>query len=312
MASEVAGCRESQLSPLARTPLISLTLAVSACGWRGSCCPGRAFVTAPLGGTTSQGRDRGLRASAWNRWTLVKPLVAAGSPAAAVEQSLGTFGRAALASGVAAVTAGASLRGKLHRRQRLSYRQPGSRTAIRMGALPSLESVLESFQRWALKRDLLAVLDGCERGTLTTDDQKAEIFRLIDALAKLNPTQVAGTLLSGRWKLLWTTEKETLALAGGGVLGRAVTDVYQLIDAEKGTLSNNIDFEGGAFEVDSTCEPSDGIRVDFAFNAARVRFGDIALPLPPVGKGWFDCVYLDDEIRIVRDSRDDALIALRE
>jgi len=184
-------------------------------------------------------------------------------------------------------------------------RRPGS-------ALRSFAGPLELAQRWLLKRDLLALLEGSAQGTKTTAAEQAEIDRLIDALAALNPTAEAGPKLSGRWKLLWTTEKETLALVAGGVLGRSVTEVFQLIDTGAGTLSNVIGFEGGAFEVDSTCEPGTGIRVDFSFNAARVRFGDFALPLPPVGRGWFDCVYIDDELRIVRDSRSDALIAVRE
>jgi len=193
---------------------------------------------------------------------------------------------------------------------------PGSRSSpvarTRRASFPSPMAPFEAIQRWLLKRELRALLDDSDRGTQTSEAQKLEIERLIDALAALNPTEVAATRLTGRWRLLWTTEKETLALAGGGVLGRAVTDVYQLIDTAAGTLSNRIDFQGGAFEVDSSCEPSNGIRVGFSFNAARIRFGDFTLPLPPVGKGWFDCVYLDEELRIVRDSRDDTLIALRK
>jgi len=183
---------------------------------------------------------------------------------------------------------------------------------VRAALAPFAAGPLEAVQRWSFKRELLELLDGCERGTLTSEGQKAEINRLVEALVQLNPTEKAAARLSGRWKLLWTTEKETLSLVSNGVLGRAVTDVFQLIDVQAGTLSNNIAFEDGAFEVESTCEPSKGIRVDFAFTAARVSFGDLTVPLPPVGKGWFDCVYLDDELRIVRDSRDDSLIAMRQ
>jgi len=193
------------------------------------------------------------------------------------------------------------------------HRSCGPSVRIARAALPPFAATpLEAVQRWSLKRELLELLDGCKRGTLTSEGQKAEINRLVKALAQLNPTENAAACLSGRWKLLWTTEKETLSLVSNGVLGRAVTDVFQLIDVQAGTLSNNIAFEDGAFEVESTCEPTGGIRVDFAFNAARVRFGDFTIPLPPVGKGWFDCIYLDEELRIVRDSRDDSLIAMRQ
>lgn len=187
----------------------------------------------------------------------------------------------------------------------------GSRAARQAAAFPSPVFFVEELQRRSLKGELLAALKGSERGTQTSPEQKAIIDGLIDQLAKLNPTDVAGSRLSGRWNLLWTTEKETLSIVSNGILGRKCTEVYQVIDVEADSLSNNIDFEGGGFEVDSTCRPSDGIRVDFQFRAAKIRFDSFTLPLPPVGQGWFDCVFLDDELRIVRDSRQDALIAQR-
>lgn len=183
--------------------------------------------------------------------------------------------------------------------------------AVRAASLPSPLFFVEEFRRQSLKQELLTLLDGCERGLNNSVATNEKVNQIIDDLAELNPTDVAATKLSGRWSLLWTTEKETLSLAAGGFFGRAVTDVYQIIDTKAGTLSNNIEFEGGAFEVDSTCEPSNGIRVSFEFNAAKIRFEGLTVPLPPVGKGWFDCVYLDDQIRIVRDSRNDSLIASR-
>jgi len=193
-----------------------------------------------------------------------------------------------------------------------SRRTAHSCTRLRSSWFHPTTALSETIQRWLLKRSLLEAIQDCDRGVSTSELQSKEIGRLIDELAKLNPTEVARDCLGGRWKLLWTTEKETLSLVKGGFFGRPVTEVFQLIDTQEGSLSNNIEFDGGAFEVDSSCEPGDGIRVDFAFKGAKIRFGDFALPLPPVGQGWFDCVYLDDELRIVRDSRDDALIAMRE
>ena len=35
------------------------------------------------------------------------------------------------------------------------------------------------------------------------------------------------------------------------------------------------------------------------------------LPFPPVGRGWGELLYLDDELRIQRDVRGDLLVATR-
>ena len=36
------------------------------------------------------------------------------------------------------------------------------------------------------------------------------------------------------------------------------------------------------------------------------------VPLPPVGKGWFDNLYVDDTLRVARDSRGDTLVVVRD
>ena len=77
-------------------------------------------------------------------------------------------------------------------------------------------------------------------------------------------------------------------------------------------LTNTIDFEGGFLRVGSSCapEPSGG-RVNFAFESCDVRWRSVTLPLPPVGKGWGEVVYLDDDFRIQQDVRGDLLVATR-
>ncbi|CAE8629741.1 unnamed protein product [Polarella glacialis] len=174
-------------------------------------------------------------------------------------------------------------------------------------AFPSPFYFVEEVERRSLKKQLLAVLADSDRGVKTTLQQRISIEKLIDKLSALNLTAVAGARLSGRWQLLWTTEKETLAITGGGILGK-VTDVFQIIDARAGTLSNNIVFEDGTFAVGATFKPSDGKRVYSTFESASVRLAGFTFAVPPIGNGWFDCVYLDDDMQIVRDSRGDALI----
>ena len=55
------------------------------------------------------------------------------------------------------------------------------------------------------------------------------------------------------------------------------------------------------------------LRTDFEFTTATLDCGVSFIPvldLPPVGKGWFDTVYLDDELRVDTNSRNDILICL--
>ena len=43
-----------------------------------------------------------------------------------------------------------------------------------------------------------------------------------------------------------------------------------------------------------------------------VPAGAVTVPVPPVGKGWFDNLYVDDTLRIARDSRGDTLVVVRD
>ena len=39
---------------------------------------------------------------------------------------------------------------------------------------------------------------------------------------------------------------------------------------------------------------------------------EATLPIPPVGEGWFDNLYVDDTLRVARDSRGDTLVVVRD
>ena len=77
-----------------------------------------------------------------------------------------------------------------------------------------------------------------------------------------------------------------------------------------------IEFDDGALTVGSTIAPdpdgaADGARFNFAFSECAVRWRALTVPLPPVGRGWGDLLYLDKELRIQRDVRGDLLVARR-
>lgn len=113
--------------------------------------------------------------------------------------------------------------------------------------------------------------------------------------------------------MLWTTEKEQLFIIKNAFLfGTQTGDVLQVIDVEKCTLNNVITFPpSGVFFVRSSIEPLPPQRVNFRFTSAVLRGMDWEVPLPPFGQGWFDSVYLDEDIRVAKDIRGDYLVVDR-
>ena len=55
-----------------------------------------------------------------------------------------------------------------------------------------------------------------------------------------------------------------------------------------------------------------GARSEFKFTQAQVSLsffnGGKPLSLPPIGSGWFDTIYLDDDLRCDYNSRGDILV----
>ena len=73
----------------------------------------------------------------------------------------------------------------------------------------------------------------------------------------------------------------------------------QIIDTQQGYLQNVITFPPkSAFVVDSSIEVAGDKRVNFQFTGAALQLPSRSFGLPPFGKGWFDNVYMDEEIRV--------------
>lgn len=170
---------------------------------------------------------------------------------------------------------------------------------------------------------IVALTEGTMRGVL--GENNAEIIQLFDSVATENQERsFSDALVSGRWKLLWTTEKETLFFAKNGLFGKSVTEISQTIDLKTGFLNNLIEFEGDrAFSVEGTIEQNvanssssssrSGRRLDFKFKSATLSVPPLlpALRLPPVGAGWFENVYVNRRYRLSRDVRGDYLLSER-
>ncbi|KAJ0914214.1 putative plastid-lipid-associated protein [Helianthus annuus] len=177
-------------------------------------------------------------------------------------------------------------------------------------------SSLTSQSLSSAKSTLLNLISDQNRGISTQSDPKKllQITEAIDTIASINRDQVTtDSSLSGTWRLLWTTEKEQLFIVeNAGFFGTKAGDVLQVIDVEKRSLNNVITFPpDGVFFVRSDVEIASSQRVNFRFTSAVLRGKGWEFPLPPFGQGWFESVYLDEEIRIVKDIRGDYLVVDR-
>ena len=186
-------------------------------------------------------------------------------------------------------------------------------------SLQALAAAAVRPSRATLKRELLAACEGLERGARGDAVAKARVVEALERLSERNPTRdpASSPLLRGTWDVVWTTEAELLALTSS----KWCTGASQTIGPREGgggdggdlELTNSIDFEGGSYlRVGSSCAPEPrGGRVNFAFESCAAKWRGVELPLPPVGAGWFEVLYLDGEVRVARDVRGDLQVCSR-
>jgi len=180
-----------------------------------------------------------------------------------------------------------------------------------------------SRKRESLKAELLELVarsspPGNKAGAFDSKedgDRFMEIFK--EELPALNPTPepARSPLFSGEWECLWSSETEINFLVSSGLFGDKWTRTYQVIDVPGNRLENFILFENdGGLTVGSTIipDPQLGSKFDINFCDASLAWkGRFRLSLPPVGSGWGELLYLDDDIRLQRDIRGDMILAAR-
>ncbi|GLC41136.1 hypothetical protein PLESTB_001795200 [Pleodorina starrii] len=219
-----------------------------------------------------------------------------------------------------------------HHAAQFGPRHRSAAAAAPRRALVRARASATSSQVESVKRELLEVVSRTGRGVSTSP---ADLRLIQEAVAELRragaDSETTDPSQSGTWELLWTSEKETLfILERAPLFGTQTGAVYQVIDTTtsgsgspsspsssggggSGFLQNVITFPPeGAFIVDSSLAVAGRQRVEFGFTAAKLKLpGGRALGLPPFGKGWFDNLYLDGELRVSYDSRGDTLITRR-
>lgn len=200
------------------------------------------------------------------------------------------------------------------------------RTRVRVGCRAGL---FDAFGRGSgtkkAKDEVLRLAREQRRGVGHSPEDRAEMETAVDALiasrGNVGRANTDATVLTADWRLAWTSENETLFLlekfpGGGDDGGAPITQAYQRIDVDAGTLRNEVVFSNGnTFVVDSVIEVTDETRVEFRFTKAALNLlapTEASLPLPPFGRGWFDNVYVDGELRVARDSRGDTLVVVRD
>lgn len=169
-----------------------------------------------------------------------------------------------------------------------------------------------------LKKNLFDSLEGSDKGRVDKDGSKQRTINAILALAEANPTPNSATsgLASGTWDLVWTTEDEIHLFRKKGLLGCACRAVLQTTEQSERRLENIIEFDqDSALRIVSKLTPEAiGPRVYFTWEDARVIYKGFSLPFPSfffVRNAYYDNVYLDKELRCVKDIRGNYLVVRR-
>ena len=194
-----------------------------------------------------------------------------------------------------------------------------STTTLRATTTTTTTTTASAYEAFPEKWDVLRLAAEQRRGVGHSEEDRAAMEAAIDALvaaaAKRESDPHPATSpkrLTARWRLVWTSEKETLFL-----LEKFTAEAYQVIDVIGRKLANEVVFKGNGsvFVVDSAMNIASESKCAFDFIGARYEFDNPfkwVLRLPPVGRGWFENVYVDETMRCARDSRGDTLVVVRD
>jgi len=178
---------------------------------------------------------------------------------------------------------------------------------------------LANRRRIQLKKELLDLVKKSppKKSGRFANDVDAKRFEniFLSELPTLNPTSnpTKSNLFSGEWECVWTNEKELNLAVRSGLPGSPWKRTYQQINIPERRLDNFIEFENAMLTIRSSIEPDteNFSKFNFRFSGASITWRKWNIPFPPVGKGWGELLYLDEDIRLQRDIRGDLLLARR-
>ncbi|WP_013323346.1 PAP/fibrillin family protein [Gloeothece verrucosa] len=191
------------------------------------------------------------------------------------------------------------------------------------------------------KTKLLEIIAGKNRGLLASEADRVRVLSAIEQLEDHNPTPnplEAKDLLSGNWRLLYTTSRGILGLDRVPLLQLGQT--YQCIRAAEARLYNiaeivGVPFFEGIVSVAARFEPVSVRRVNVKFERYIIglqRFIGYQSPEQFIeeleagkkwvsldvslenreSQGWLEITYLDEDLRIGRGNQGSVFVLAKE
>jgi PAP_fibrillin len=191
------------------------------------------------------------------------------------------------------------------------------------------------------KETLFEAIAPVNRGLEITEAQKQAIFSAIAYMEESNPTPKpteAGELLSGNWRLLFTTSRDLLGF--DRLPGIKLGQIYQCVRATEAKIYNVAEIYGlplleGLVSVCASFTPVSERRVNVKFERSVVGLQrlvgykniDEFVQVLQSGKklraldfvikqgdrqGWLDTIYLDQDLRIGRGNEGSVFVLRKD
>lgn len=180
---------------------------------------------------------------------------------------------------------------------------------------PTAAEAADAWQERVLAKERL--LAACAAAGMGREAPRRDAVRpLIEALERLNPTPrplEAPELLSGNWRLVYTTSDSILGTTRARPFRPQAHRILQSIDAERLAAMNEEWVLGGLLKNQVRAELAprdDGRTVDVQFK--RFGIGWLRVPAPASARGVLETTYLDDALRVSRGDKGNLFVLVRE
>ena len=181
--------------------------------------------------------------------------------------------------------------------------------------IPTMTSALPAWQERELAKGSL--LSACEAAAMGYDmDRRSNVLEKIELLEAANPTPKPleePELLSGCWRLVYTTSDSILGISRSRPFRPQSGRILQHIDATKLQAKNEEWVLNGLLKnmVRADLSPKDdGRTVDVQFK--RFGIGWLRVPAPASAKGVLETTFLDETLRISRGDKGNLFVLVRQ